>query len=176
MLASIGIEARDVRTAAQLREVDALIIPGGESSAMSRLMQRERLDLLIAERVADGMALMGTCAGAILMSRGIENAVSGQVSLDLIDIDIVRNAYGRQVDSFESEVEFPAVSAGTVSGVFIRAPRISRVGEGVTPVGYHQGEVIAVESGRLLACTFHPELTSDASVHRYFVETVATRA
>ena len=175
MLASIGIEATEVRTAAELRSVDALIIPGGESSAMSRLMQRERLDVRIAERVADGMALMGTCAGAILMSRGIENAIAGQTSLDLIDIDIVRNAYGRQVDSFESEVGFTPAAGGTVSGVFIRAPRISRIGDGVTAVGYHRGEVVAVERDRMLACTFHPELTDDASVHRYFVETVATR-
>lgn len=175
MLASIGIEASDVRTVAELAEVDALIIPGGESSAMSRLMARESLDQAIVDRVREGMAVMGTCAGAILLSKGIEGAVPGQIALGLLDVDIERNAYGRQIDSFESDVEFPSVESGEVRGVFIRAPRFSRIGEGVTPVGYHHGEVVAVEQGRLLALTFHPELTGDPRLHRHFVEVVATR-
>lgn len=154
--------------------MDALILPGGESTVISKLMRTYGLDDLIIERARAGMPVMGTCAGAILLASNIEG--EGEQPLGLVDMSVERNSYGRQVDSFESDValDFLADRHGGPEGpfhsVFIRAPSIRSVGDVVDVIASYDDEVIAVRSGRILAFTFHPELADDLRVHRYFLE------
>ena len=168
MLEQLGVEALDVRTAEALRTVNGLIIPGGESTTLSKLLNINGLTDTLVDRAKQGMPLFGTCAGAILMSTEvIEGDPQG---LDLLDISISRNAYGRQVDSFEAMLEIEGI--GPFCGVFIRAPRIKRCGADVKILAKHNEEAVLVQSGNMMAGTFHPELTDDAQVHDYFVELV----
>lgn len=164
-LARAGTTGRAVRRVAELAGLDALVIPGGESTALLNLMADEPwFDALHAFH-AEGGALFGTCAGAILLAREVRGP--SQPSLGLLDAVVERNAYGRQADSFEATLDTPALG-GSVSGVFIRAPRFRALGPGVEVLASRHGEPVLVRQGRVWAATFHPELTPDASVHRAF--------
>lgn len=160
-----------VRLPVQLEGLDGLVIPGGESTAIAKLMRTYGFYEAIRDACAQGMAVWGTCAGAILMAREIGDARPDQEPLGLMDIVVQRNAYGRQVDSFEAPLHFAHIGE-PFPGVFIRAPYIERVGEGVEILARHDGRIVAAHGGRMLATTFHPELTGDPRVHRYFIERV----
>lgn len=164
-LAGLPVDVREVRRVADLDELDGLIIPGGESTTLLNLMADEPWFDALKGFHARGGALMGTCAGAILLSREVVHPA--QPSLGLLDARIERNGYGRQVDSFETTLDAPALS-GTIHAVFIRAPRFASVGPDVTVLAAKDGEPVVVRQGRVLALTFHPELTSDSSLHAYF--------
>ena len=171
-LTSIGVQSIDVRNPEQLSSVDALLMPGGESSTMSQLLESSGLFDPIAARIADGMPVFGTCAGMILLASEILDGRSDQRSFSAIDISVRRNAFGRQVDSFEATVNS---SVGNFHGVFIRAPRIERVGEDVEVLGSFNDEPVLVRQGNVLAASFHPELSNDARLHEYFVSITANR-
>jgi 5'-phosphate synthase pdxT subunit len=171
-LASIGVQSVEVRTPEQLNSVDALLMPGGESSTMSQLLESSGLFDPISSRIADGMPVFGTCAGMILLASEILDGRSDQRSFSAIDISVRRNAFGRQVDSFEGAINS---SIGDFHGVFIRAPRIERVGDEVEVLGSINNEPVLVRQGNVLAASFHPELSNDARLHEYFVSITANR-
>ena len=171
-LTSIGVQSIEVRTPEQLNSVDALLMPGGESSTMSQLLESSGLFDPISTRIADGMPVFGTCAGMILLASEILDGRSDQRSFSAIDISVRRNAFGRQVDSFEATINS---SVGDFHGVFIRAPRIERVGEEVEVLGSINNEPVLVRQGNVLAASFHPELSNDARLHEYFVSITANR-
>jgi pyridoxal 5'-phosphate synthase pdxT subunit len=159
-----------VKTAADMKGLKGLIIPGGESTTIGKLLRRFGLRDEIIRRAKKGMAVWGTCAGAILISKQTFGDAEADV-LGLMHIVVERNAYGRQQDSFEKEIDFlEGDEPRPISGVFIRAPRIEEIGEGVEIVVMDGSEIVAVREGRFLASTFHPELTDDLTMHRYFVE------
>lgn len=167
MLSSLsGVEAVLVKKVSDLHGVRGLIIPGGESTTIGMLLQRFELADEISKLFKAGqLAIWGTCAGAILIAKKIVGRETAD-SLGLMDIVIERNAYGRQVDSFETEIEFE--SLGKIPAVFIRAPKIKSVGKGVTVLAKYYGEIVAAREGCLLATTFHPEMTDNSLVHQYF--------
>jgi len=167
MLDRIGASWKLVKHVSDLNEVDGLIMPGGESTTMLKFFSNEGLGAAVKDLVAQGKPIFGTCAGAILLAREVLNPP--QDHLDLIDITIERNAYGRQVDSSVRRGECPELSAHPVEMVFIRAPIIRRLGEGVRVLGRCGGLPVLVEQGNILAATFHPELTDDETIHRYFL-------
>jgi 5'-phosphate synthase pdxT subunit len=169
-LARAGAHARDVRRVAHLGDLDALIVPGGESTTLLNLMADEPWFEALPAFHARGGSLFGTCAGAILLAREVRHP--SQPSLNLLDAAAERNAYGRQVDSFETLLDAPALG-GLVPGVFIRAPRLGDLGPRVEVLASREGEPVLVRDGRVWAATFHPELTADPRVHRAFVESVA---
>jgi len=169
-LQSLGVETVEVRLPEQLEDLDGLIIPGGESTAIAKLMDKYGFYEAIAAAHERGMAVWGTCAGMILVAQRVIEGIADQRSLSLLDVEARRNAYGRQVDSFETPLEFAGI--GQIEGVFIRAPWIESVGEGVDVLAEHDGHVVACRHGDILATAFHPELTGDASVHRFFTEEV----
>ena len=171
-LSSIGVQTVEVRTPEQLNSVDALLMPGGESSTMSQLLESSGLFDPISSRIADGMPVFGTCAGMILLASEILDGRSDQRSFSAIDISVRRNAFGRQVDSFEATIQS---SVGDFQGVFIRAPRIERVGGEVEVLGSINDEPVLVRQGNVLAASFHPELSNDARLHEYFVSITANR-
>ena len=165
-LARAGLEGVEVRRPEQLDSAAGLIIPGGESTTIGMLMERFGLIEKIRARAQEGMAIWGTCAGAILLAKEIVG--SSQPRLGLMDITAERNAYGRQIDSFETTVEVKGIEGGPVPAVFIRAPVIKAVGPACEVLAEHEGEPVLVREGRLLAGAFHPELTEDLRLHRYF--------
>jgi 5'-phosphate synthase pdxT subunit len=171
-LTTIGVQSVEVRNPEQLGSVDALLMPGGESSTMSQLLESSGLFDPIASRIADGMPVFGTCAGMILLASEILDGRSDQRSFSAIDISVRRNAFGRQVDSFEATINS---SVGDFQGVFIRAPRIERVGDEVEVLGSINDEPVLVRQGNVLAASFHPELSNDARLHEYFVSITANR-
>ena len=175
MLRRIGAEAREVRTAEQLRALDGLIIPGGESTTFCRLMEDFHLYEPLRAFVQSGVPAWGTCAGMIVLARHAGDLPFP--TLEAIDIDVDRNAYGRQVDSFEADLDIPALGAEPFHAVFIRAPVVTSVGEKaeVLATVQHEDEPptpVAVRQGVLLATSFHPELTTDTRFHRYFLDIV----
>lgn len=170
-LASIGVASREVRTPLDLASVDALMMPGGESSTMSQLLESSHLFGAIGDRITAGMPVFGTCAGMILLSSEILDGRSDQNNFGAIDISVRRNAFGRQRDSFEKTLETPA---GDFNGVFIRAPRIERVGPEVEILARIDDEPVFVRQGAVMACSFHPELAGDARLHQFFVSTIPT--
>ncbi|MGV0686276.1 pyridoxal 5'-phosphate synthase glutaminase subunit PdxT [Mycolicibacterium thermoresistibile] len=173
-LDAAGAEAVTVRRRSDLDAVDALVIPGGESTTMSQLLREfELLDPLRA-RLAAGMPAYGSCAGMILLASEILDAgAEGRAAVPLggIDMTVRRNAFGRQVDSFEGDIEFEGLDA-PVHAVFIRAPWVERVGPGVQVLARAAGHIVAVRQGAVLATAFHPEITGDRRVHELFVDTV----
>jgi 5'-phosphate synthase pdxT subunit len=171
-LTSIGVQSIEVRTPQQLSSVDALLMPGGESSTMSQLLESSGLFDPIATRIAEGMPVFGTCAGMILLASEILDGRSDQRNFSAIDISVRRNAFGRQVDSFEATINS---SVGDFHGVFIRAPRIERVGAQVEVLGSINDEPVLVRQGNVLAASFHPELSNDARLHEYFVSITANK-
>ena len=156
-----------VRLATDLENVDALILPGGESTTMARLMEPALRDS-IQRRVVGGMPVLGTCAGMILMARNVQDGRVDQEPLHLMDIGVRRNAYGRQIDSFEAEVESAAIG-GAGPAVFIRAPQLTERGPDVEELARHGDQAVAVKQGNRLALAFHPELTPDRRWHQYFL-------
>ena len=168
-LRELGAEVQTVRTAADLDDVRALVIPGGESSAMLRLMSAEDLSRRIVERARAGMAVLATCAGVILLAQAV---VPAQASLGLLAIDVERNAYGRQVFSTITEIDLvPELGdPPRMEGVFIRAPRITRREASVEVLGSWGDDPVLVRQGSVLAATFHPELTGDRRVHELFLQ------
>jgi pyridoxal 5'-phosphate synthase pdxT subunit len=161
-----GGEGFEVRTPSELALADGLILPGGESTTLGHLMARFGMDTAIQ---AFEKPIWGTCAGMILLAKRITEGEKrgGQPLLGLLDIGVARNAFGRQIDSFEAQIE---TTFGPVTGVFIRAPYVSEVGAGVEVLGRYDNKVVLVRQKKLLASAFHPELTSDASLHRAFIE------
>ncbi|MCX5139020.1 MULTISPECIES: pyridoxal 5'-phosphate synthase glutaminase subunit PdxT [unclassified Streptomyces] len=171
-LASADALARPVRRPEELAEVDGLVIPGGESTTMSKLAALFGMLEPLRERVRAGMPVYGTCAGMILLADKILDPRSGQETLGGIDMIVRRNAFGRQNESFEAAVEVAGIEGGPVEGVFIRAPWVESVGAQAKVVAEHGGHIVAVRQGNALATSFHPELTGDHRLHAYFVDMV----
>jgi 5'-phosphate synthase pdxT subunit len=170
MLERLGIEYILVRTPPDLDKCDGLIIPGGESTTFVKLLKSGKL-LPALKIFGQNKAIMGTCAGLITLAHTISNF--DLETLNLIDIDVTRNAYGRQVDSFIDQISLNLNGKTTTyEGVFIRAPKIEKTGEGVKPIGFHKKDVVLAENDHILVATFHPELTDDPSIHEYFLRKV----
>ena len=170
-LRAFGVDAIEVRTPAELGRCDALVMPGGESTTMSNLLATSGLFEPIAERIESGMPTFGTCAGMILLAVKILDGRSDQRCFGALDIAVRRNGYGRQIDSFEADLDIEGF-ADPFHGVFIRAPRIETVGEGVEVLASYDDEPVLVRHGHLMAASFHPELTTDGRLHGLFVEAV----
>ncbi|MEV0695338.1 pyridoxal 5'-phosphate synthase glutaminase subunit PdxT [Streptomyces sp. NPDC050388] len=168
-LAAAGAVARPVRLPDELDEVDGLVLPGGESTTISKLAVLFGLMEPLRARVRAGMPVYGTCAGMILLADKILDPRSGQETVGGIDMIVRRNAFGRQNESFEAAVDVKGVVGGPVHGVFIRAPWVESVGAGAEVVAEHDGHIVAVRQGNVLATSFHPELTGDHRVHGLFV-------
>jgi pyridoxal 5'-phosphate synthase pdxT subunit len=167
----LGGEAIEVRQPKHLDRVDSLIIPGGESTTISKLLISTGLFDPIAARLAAGMPAFGTCAGMILLASTITDGRPDQRTFGVIDISVQRNGYGRQIDSFETDLVIDGVSGGPVHATFIRAPKVVEVGPAVTILAQHEGVpvVVSADGGRLLAASFHPELTPELRVHQLFL-------
>jgi pyridoxal 5'-phosphate synthase pdxT subunit len=172
VLASLGAETRQVRTPADLAAVDALVMPGGESTTMSRLLGTAQLFDPLAERLADGMPVFGTCAGMILLARDVIDGRPDQRSFGTVDVAVRRNGYGRQVDSFEADVDVDGFDV-PFHAVFIRAPKVDTVGDDATVLARHDGVPVLVRQGNVLVASFHPELTDDDRLHSLFLAHVA---
>ncbi|MBO0915466.1 pyridoxal 5'-phosphate synthase glutaminase subunit PdxT [Streptomyces laculatispora] len=171
-LASADALARPVRRPDELAEVDGLVVPGGESTTMSKLAALFGMLEPLRERVAAGMPVYGTCAGMILLADKILDPRSGQETIGGIDMIVRRNAFGRQNESFEAAVNVAGIEGGPVEGVFIRAPWVESVGAQARVIAEHGGHIVAVRQGNALATSFHPELTGDHRLHAYFVDMV----
>ncbi|MEW2418610.1 pyridoxal 5'-phosphate synthase glutaminase subunit PdxT [Streptomyces sp. NPDC046866] len=171
-LASADAVARPVRRPDELAEVDALVIPGGESTTMSKLAVLFGMLEPLRERVRAGMPVYGTCAGMIMLADKLLDGREDQETLGGIDMIVRRNAFGRQNESFEAAIEFAGIEGGPVEGVFIRAPWVESVGAGAQVLATYDGHTVAVRQGNVLATSFHPELTGDDRVHAYFVDMV----
>lgn len=174
LLDQAGVTPVAVKSSSELAGVDAVVLPGGESTTIGKLL--DRFDLLepLRARVDDGMPLFGTCAGLILMARDIVGREDAPHRIGALDVTVRRNAYGRQIDSFETHVEM-AGSDEPLEVAFIRAPVIERVGEAVDVLAEHEGRAVLVRQGGLLGATFHPEITGEDRVHRVFVGMVMER-
>jgi len=167
-----GAEAVPVRTREEIERVDGLIIPGGESTTVGKLLDRFGLMDAVRRMPAACKPIFGTCTGMILLAKEVENSAREQPRLCLMDVTVRRNAFGRQVDSFEEDIPVQGIEGGPVRAVFIRAPFVSEVHEGVEVLAEFQGHPVLVREGDLLAAAFHPELTDDVRVHRMFIEMV----
>jgi 5'-phosphate synthase pdxT subunit len=171
-LTTVGAVAEPVRRPAELAEVDGLVIPGGESTTMSKLAAAFGLLEPLRERIRAGLPAYGSCAGMIMLAEKILDPRSGQETIGGIDMIVRRNAFGRQNESFEAAVEMTGVPGGPVEGVFIRAPWVESVGARAEVLAAYAGHPVAVRQDRLLATAFHPELTGDTRVHRLFTDVV----
>lgn len=167
-VARLGAEAREVRQLKDMSGIDAMIIPGGESTTMGKLLVEWGMLDPLRERIEKGMPVYGSCAGLILLCREIEN--SDQPRLGVLDATVRRNAFGRQVDSFETDLEMPELGLMPFQAVFIRAPVLIGVGPKVRVLAKVKGQAVAVRQDNVLATSFHPELTPDVRLHRYFLE------
>jgi len=175
-LGDLGVPAFTVRRPEELERCDALVLPGGESTTMYKLARSFDLFEPLAARIRGGMPTFGTCAGMIMLADRIEDGIAGQETLGGLDITVRRNAFGRQVDSFEGDIEFDGFGE-PVHAVFIRAPWVETLGPDVQPLatipsGEAAGRIVAVRQGNLMATSFHPEVGSDDRIHRYFVDLV----
>jgi 5'-phosphate synthase pdxT subunit len=171
-LSRIGCPSREVRKASELEGLGALVLPGGESTTMLKFIEEEGLMEPLRKLHADGAALYGTCAGVILLAKKVTSPA--QPSLVLLDVAVERNGYGRQVDSHVAEEPCPELGDSPLPMFFIRAPIIRATGPSVRVLARHRGSPVLVREGRLLGSTFHPELSEDERVHRYFIERVAS--
>jgi 5'-phosphate synthase pdxT subunit len=171
VLERMGVAAPEVRVPRELEGLDGLIIPGGESTTIVRLMRTSGLLEPLKRLASDGFPMWGTCAGMILLARRLDE--TGVPALEAMDVTVRRNAFGRQVDSFETDLTIAGLNGGPYHAVFIRAPIIEAVGAGVDILArLDAGTIVAARQGRLLATAFHPELTPDLRVHRYFAEEI----
>jgi 5'-phosphate synthase pdxT subunit len=176
-LSAVGADALSVRRPGELDRVDGLVLPGGESTTMIKLAVIFDLLEPLRKRIASGMPTYGSCAGMILLADRLADETALSDTIGGIDVTVRRNAFGRQVDSFEADVDIADVEGGPVHAVFIRAPWVESVGSKATPLGKvgsgpAAGKIVAVRQHHLLATSFHPELTGDVRVHRYFVDMV----
>lgn len=176
-LIACGVDVAPVRRIEELNDVDALVIPGGESTTIAHLAQTFEIFVEIKTRIASGMPAYGSCAGMILLSDNVKDAIEGQETFGGIDMVVRRNAFGRQVDSFETDLKFKGITDPAIRAVFIRAPWVESVGSSVEVLAEVIDESgtkhpVAVRSGNLLATSFHPELTGDNRVHKFFVENI----
>jgi pyridoxal 5'-phosphate synthase pdxT subunit len=169
-VADLGGHPVDVRVPEDLTGIEGIILPGGESTTMSKLLDLSGLFDPLADRLADGMPAFGTCAGMILLSTRILDGRADQCSFGILDVDVRRNAFGRQVDSFETELAVVGVAGGGYPAVFIRAPVIERVGEGVEVLATVDGRAVLCRQGAVMAAAFHPELSDDLRLHQLFLE------
>jgi 5'-phosphate synthase pdxT subunit len=173
MLQKLGQQVSEVRTAAELNMTDALIIPGGESTTLVKFFHDFGLGKAIQHYAADH-PVMGTCAGLIVLAQSADHLPYR--SLNLIDLTVKRNAYGRQRESFTAEIQLSLNGTDSgYQGVFIRAPKIDRCGKTIRILGQYNGEVVMAASGTILVCTFHPELTDDARIHKFFLDAFVTK-
>lgn len=177
-LSDCGVNAVAVKTKEEILGIDALVIPGGESTTIAKLARSFDLFDLIKKRISSGMPTYGSCAGMILLADRIEDAIVGQESFGGIDMTVRRNAFGRQVDSFETDLKFEGITQPTIKAVFIRAPWVEQVGADVQILAEVSIDgakhPVAVRQGNLLATSFHPELTGDNRIHKFFVEQICT--
>jgi 5'-phosphate synthase pdxT subunit len=170
MLSALDAEAVPVRLPSELDGLDALVIPGGESTTISKLLSDYSLIEPIRQLARQGFPILGTCAGLVLLARKVPSLQMEPIGA--MDIEVKRNAFGRQVDSFEADLQIPALGNGNFHGIFIRAPIIEKAKRGVEILCKLNGSPVAVRQGKLLASAFHPELTDDLRFHRYFVDLV----
>ena len=179
-LAECGVEAIAVKSLEEINRIDALVLPGGESTTIAKLARTFGLFDRIQERIQSGLPTYGSCAGMILLADRITGAAVGQESFGGMDITVRRNAFGRQVDSFEANLNMKGITSPAIRAIFIRAPWVESVGSGVEVLASVEfdGELhpVAVQQGNLLATSFHPEITGDNRVHRYFIETICKAA
>lgn len=174
MLNRAGVQPVPVKRAEQLAEIDGLVIPGGESTTIGKLLRRFDMLEPLRERIAAGMPVYGTCAGMILLADRIQDSAGDQPSLGGMDISVRRNAFGRQRESFETDLSVPAVGDDPLHAVFIRAPLITDVGKGVDVLAtLADGRAVAARQGNILVSSFHPELTDDPRMHGLFVDMIA---
>ena len=171
-LIDLGADAVEVRRPEQLAAVDALIVPGGESTTMSRLLDTSGLREPVGERLADGMPAFGTCAGMIMLASEILDGRPDQQPLAAIDIAVRRNAFGRQVDSFETDLDVAGVGGEAMHAVFIRAPIVERVGAGVEVLADVEGRPVVCRQGPVLVAAFHPEIAGEYRLHELFLRAV----
>ena len=163
-----GAQTRLVRTPEDLDGLDGIVLPGGESTTMTMLMERTGLLEPLRAAIGDGLATLATCAGMIVLARDVVDGMSEQKGLGLLDISVRRNGYGRQVDSFEADLDVVGLGGKSFPGVFIRSPLVESTGS-TEVIARHDGHAVAVRQGRILALCFHPELTDDLRLHREFV-------
>lgn len=175
-LLTCEVEAVPVRRASEIASIDALVLPGGESTTIAQLAEVFGIFDLIKNKINDGMPVYGSCAGMILLADQILDAKQGQKSFGGLDITVRRNAFGRQVDSFESDIAFDDGSDQLIRAVFIRAPWVEKVSDTVQVLASIDSHPVAVRSKTALATSFHPEITGDNRIHRYFIEQVARPA
>lgn len=167
----LGVQAIEVRTEGELSRVDGLILPGGESTTISKLIDIFSMRAPLQDFIASGKPVFGTCAGMIMLAAEVLDSAAGQKSLGVMDISVRRNAFGSQLDSFETPIDFDGKS---IEVAFIRAPIVERAGEEVEVLSrLDDGTIVAVRQGNLLGTSFHPEITGEQSVHRYFVGMVS---
>jgi pyridoxal 5'-phosphate synthase pdxT subunit len=171
-LAELGVASRDVRQARDLIGIDGLVMPGGESTTMSNLLTSSGLFEEIDTRLSGGLPVFGTCAGLILLAREIHDGRPDQRSFGALDVTVQRNGYGRQLDSFETDLDVAGLGDEPFHGVFIRAPRVESVGPPVEVLAEHRGDPVLVRQGGVMAAAFHPELTPDHRLHARFVDLV----
>jgi 5'-phosphate synthase pdxT subunit len=170
MLSALGTEAVSIRLPSELDGLEALIIPGGESTTISKLLSDYSLIEPIRKLARQGFPILGTCAGLVLLARKVPSLQMEPIGV--MDIEVKRNAFGRQVDSFETDLQIPTLGNGNFHGVFIRAPIIEKAERGVEILCKLNGNPVAVRQGKMVACAFHPELTDDLRFHRYFVNII----
>jgi len=176
-LSDCGVDALAVKTKQEIESISALVIPGGESTTISKLARSFDLFDVLKDRIRNGMPTYGSCAGMILLANKVEDAIDGQESFGGINMVVRRNAFGRQVDSFETDLKFKGITEPKVRAVFIRAPWVESVGSEVEVLAeitdsFGVNHPVAVRQANLLATSFHPELTGDNRVHRFFVENI----
>ena len=173
VLKKLKVEAIPIRLPQQLEGLDGLIIPGGESTTITKLMVHYKLKHKIIELAKNNFPIFGTCAGMIVLARELSSS-GGVEPAGVMDIKVNRNAFGRQVDSFETEISIPVLGEKPLTGVFIRAPLIESVGKGAEVLArLDDGTIVAARQGKLLVCSFHPELTDDTRFHHYFLDIVS---
>lgn len=172
-ISQLGVQPIEIRQPAQLSDLDGLIIPGGESTTILKLMYSYNLFHPIKELAKNGLPVMGTCAGMVLLAKKVSNPDMN--TLSLMDVVVRRNAFGRQLESFESVISIPEIGDDSFPAVFIRAPLIENASSGVTILSrLPDSKIVAARQGNLLALSFHPELSNDSRIHRYFLEIAAT--
>ncbi|MEZ5408785.1 MAG: pyridoxal 5'-phosphate synthase glutaminase subunit PdxT [Acidimicrobiales bacterium] len=171
-LRRLGQDPVEIRRPEQLAGIDALVMPGGESTTMIKLMTGFDLVEPLAKRLADGMPVFGTCAGMILLAAHVEDGQPDQLCFGAIDVDVRRNGYGRQINSFEADLAIPAVGDPPVRAVFIRAPVVVRAGESVEVLARNDGVPVLCRQGPIMVSSFHPELTDDGRLHQLFLRSL----
>jgi 5'-phosphate synthase pdxT subunit len=174
VLAEFGASAREIRAPADLDDLDGLVLPGGESTTMSMLLESSGLFDPIAKQIEDGLPVLGTCAGMILLAADVLDGRPDQRSFGAVDIVVRRNAYGRQVDSFEADLDIAELGSTPFHAVFIRAPVVEAVGPRAEALATHDGHAVMARTGRVTVAAFHPELSGDGRVHARFLQEVVS--